>query len=304
MSEADVIECKPTRWFYLRALAMVTMFAVFCGLFMKDWKIGWPKKNEVYYTFEAFKKAKEEFQSHEEAERGAEAWNQFASEQLIGFPTGEGLLPSGVDSQATWPKVLIDYASYKKAFEEEGNKATPPQWATYTDERGWSSSTPEKSYDQGKIAEQLYFGIGSGVLMLVGLFFLVRTSRRSMKVDGEAFHAPNGTRIPYSALRRIDKRKWETKGLAYLFYDLGEGQRKTKLDGMVYGQFKAEEGAPAEKFFRRILENFSGELVELEDDEEEEDEPPADPSTPANSEGDGEGPDEGAENSAGKEKGD
>jgi hypothetical protein len=41
---------------------------------------------------------------------------------------------------------------------------------------------------------------------------------------------------------------------------------------MVYGQFKEEEGAPAEALFQRILANFDGELIELvvEDDEEDE----------------------------------
>ena len=38
-----------------------------------------------------------------------------------------------------------------------------------------------------------------------------------------------------------------------------------KVDGMVYGQFRPEDGAPAEKLFQRIRSNFSGELVELEE---------------------------------------
>ena len=43
MSEVETIECRPTRWFYLRAGAMVLMFGVFLVLFLKDWKVGWPK---------------------------------------------------------------------------------------------------------------------------------------------------------------------------------------------------------------------------------------------------------------------
>lgn len=269
MSEAEQIECRPTKWFYLRAVAMVTMFAVFLVLFLKDWKIGWPGKNEGYYTFQAFKAAKEVFKEHEAAGRSAEAWHALASARRIGFPEEKGLLPSGVDPASTWPEILTDYEGYKKAMEEEGNKATPPLWAKISDERGWSSNVPEKSYARKKIKEQLYYGIGSGALMLVGLFFLVRTARRSMKVDGEAYYAPGGERVPFSSIRRIDKRKWETKGLAYLTYEAGEEKKKVKVDGMVYGQFKAEDGAPAEKLFERILENFSGELVELEADEDE-----------------------------------
>lgn len=269
MSDEELIECRPTRWFYLRAGAMTLMFGVFFVLFMKDWKIGYPKKNEVYYTFQAFKEAKETFQEHEDASKTPEEWNEWASQQTIDFPEGEGLLPSGVATDAPWPEELTDYATYQQAFAEEGSKAIPPLWAAYTDERGWSSSTPEKSFNEKKIKEQLYFGIGSGVLMLIALFFLIRTSRRSMKVDREAFYAPDGRRIPFGAMEVIDKRRWETKGLATITYREGGAKRKAKVDGMVYGQFRNEDGAPAEALFERILKNFNGDLLELVDESEE-----------------------------------
>jgi hypothetical protein len=193
-----------------------------------------------------------------------------ASAQKIGCPAEEDVLPAEVDREATWPAILTDYEGYKKAVAEEGNQVTPPLWASYTAERGWSSGEPGKAYSEGKINEQLYDGIGSGVLMLVGLFFLVRTSRRTMKVDEEAYYAPAGQRVAFAGIRRIDMRKWETKGLAYLYYEDGANVKKLKVDGMVYGQFKAEDGAPAERLFTRILDNFSGELVELESDEDDE----------------------------------
>jgi hypothetical protein len=42
---------------------------------------------------------------------------------------------------------------------------------------------------------------------------------------------------------------------------------------MVYGQFKEENGAPAEALFQYILVNFEGELIELvvDDDDDEAD---------------------------------
>lgn len=260
----------------MRAGAMVAMFAVFFGLFLKDWKFGWPKKNEVYYTFLAFQAAKEAFEKHEEAGGTAEGWESFARGQKIGFPKEEGLLPTGVDPDGAWPGMLADYEAYKRAYQAEGKKPTPPGWTGYTARRGWSSVTPEKSYPKKKIDEQLHYGLGSGVLLLLGLFFMVRTSRRSMKVDGEAFHAPNGVRIPFSDMVLIDKRKWESKGLAYVRYKAGGAVKKAKVDGMVYGQFKAEDGAPAERLFQRILQNFSGDLMELGDAGEEEGEAPED----------------------------
>ncbi|MDB4480727.1 hypothetical protein N9040_10230, partial [Akkermansiaceae bacterium] len=55
------------------------------------------------------------------------------------------------------------------------------------------------------------------------------------------------------------------------------------IDGMVYGQFKEEEGAPAEALFQKVLENFEGELIELVDENENEE------ANDMDSEGDDEG---------------
>ncbi len=273
MHEAEIIECRATKWFYLRGWAMVIMFGVFLVLFLKDWKVGWPTKNEVYYTYKAFEKAEELFN---EREWSAEDWESETKKREL-FPAGDVVLPMHVDRKATWPLQLSGYESYRNAVIEEGNKTIPPMWALYTHERGWSSAIPEKSYEAKKIQEQLYYGIGSGILLIIALFFLVRNSRRSMKVDGEAFYAPGGERIAFESIRRIDVRKWRLKGLAYLFFEdaphsadsKGGALKRSKVDGLMYGQFKEENGAPAEALFQRILQNFKGELVELVDDEAE-----------------------------------
>jgi hypothetical protein len=55
-----------------------------------------------------------------------------------------------------------------------------------------------------------------------------------------------------------------------LIYEADGKFSKAKIDGMVYGQFKEEEGAPADALFQRILKNFEGELIELVDENENE----------------------------------
>lgn len=273
MSTPDTLICRPTKWFLWRAVAMLVLFGVFAALFFKDWKVGYPKKNLVYYTYQAFENARQEFREREEAGQSAAAWEAFAGAQTIPFPEDAGLVPEGTDLNAPWPAILVDYEAYKPVFEEGDTKKLAPGWLDYSDQRGWSSDPPKAAMDAGTIKEQFYFGLLCAVLTLLALFYLFRTGRRCMAVDGEAFHAPDGTRIPYDKMRRIDARKWAAKGLAYIYYEgKGEGLQKAKVDGMVYGQFREEDGAPAEALYQTILKNFSGELVELEpiDDAEEE----------------------------------
>ena len=93
-----------------------------------------------------------------------------------------------------------------------------------------------------------------------------------MKVNSRGYYPPGGDVIPFEKIIRLDKRKWETKGLATLTYLDGEEEKKTKIDGMVYGQFKSEEGAPAESLFQKVLSKFQGELIELVEEEDEEEE--------------------------------
>ena len=120
----------------------------------------------------------------------------------------------------------------------------------------------------GKIREQFYAAGVTGILALITLYFLLRTLRRSISVDEEALYTQDGKRIPYADMLRIDKRNWDTKGLALVYYTDGDVEKKVKLDGMVYGQFKEEDGAPAERLFSYLMEHFKGEVIEYIDEEE------------------------------------
>ena len=276
MSNSDTLICRPTKWFLWRALAMLLLFGVFTVLFFRDWKVGYPKKNVVFYTHEAFEAAREAFAEGEANNQTASQWEAFAKAQKIGFPDEPGVLPEGVDPDAGWPDVLVDYESYGAAYKEDLNKTLAPMWLSYSHAQGWGSEPPKSEKSKGKIQEQFYIGCFTAVLTILSGFYLIRTGRRSMRVDGEAYYAPGGQRIPFERIRRIDARKWAAKGLAYLYYEGdGGGLEKAKVDGMVYGQFKEEEGAPAEQLYQQIFKNFSGELVELEGEDEVEDGPAA-----------------------------
>jgi hypothetical protein len=268
MNNSNTIICRPTKWFLWRAVAMLVLFGVFTVLFFKDWKVGYPQKNVEFYKHQAFEKAKAAFQEGESKGQGASQWESFVGEQMV-YPEEEGILPKGEDPKTGWPEVLANYEGYKKGFEEGKEKAAPPLWLEYSHAQGWGSEPPESGNDADKIQTQLHFAIGSAVLTLFAVFYLMRTGRRSMVVDDEAFFAPGGPRIPFEKIQRIDKRKWEAKGLAYMTYEGEDGKSgKAKVDGMVYGQFREEDGAPAEALFQKILKNFKGELIELEPEEE------------------------------------
>ena len=240
---------------------MVLMFGGFGAYFLYDWKIGYPRKNYVIANYQAFSEAGSEWAANREN------WDEFVSKQTIPFEGEREMYPPDTDFEEKWPGIL---ATMERGNDEE-------LWKQYSAEKGWDQqiNIEEDRKPLYKIREQL---VAAGVCFLltaVALFFLIRTKKRFMKVDENAFYPAGGPAIPFEKMVRLDKRKWETKGLATLTYLDGDVEKKAKIDGMVYGQFKEEDGAPAEALFQKVLSRFQGELIELveEEDEDEDDEP-------------------------------
>lgn len=272
MSERLVL--KPTPWFLFRAVAMLAMFGVFAGMFYKDGHHGYREKNLVFYLSEAFKTARADFKK-ESLNSSPATWREHASQQIVPFKP-EHPLPDGTEIPMPWPPVLQDYERMKGASSAEESKL----FDEYRAEKGIDAAVPEHAYGAREIFEQWVIFAVCAVLALVTLFIFLRTLRREIVVDDEALYPSNGGRVPLRDLVRMDLRKWEKKGLAYLWATLpGGGERKIRIDGFVYGGFKKEneeDEEPAETLIKRIRGNFQGEVLELVAEEE----PPAQAAPP------------------------
>jgi hypothetical protein len=256
MTSSESIVCKPTPWFLFRALVMLLMFGVFAVLFYIDGSTGYRKKNEVYYLHKTFQIANEEFSKMNSS--GAltpEEWKNHAEKQSVAFPADRSILPLSLTLPMPWPEILHDYERMK-----------PLQWnilwREYTRERGLGASPSDHPYDAGKIREQwIVCGI-CAALAGAAAFFLIRTLGRSISADGEAVTSQQGKRVPYSDLKTLDLRKWDTKGIAFIDYDGASGKGRIRIDGLTYGGFKNENDEPAERLMRLIRSRFSGEIIE------------------------------------------
>lgn len=256
MTVPETIVCKPTPWFLLRAVVMLLMFGVFSVLFYKDGTVGYRKKNETFFLHKAFEASNNEFAKMNEAGRlTPETWKAHAAKQVVAFPEDRSILPADLKLPMPWPAILQDYEKMK-----------PLQWNTlwreYSKEQGLAAKPEEEPYSARKIGEQwVVFGICSA-LTLIAAFFLIRTVRRSISVDGEAVTTQEGKRIPFADMKKLDLRKWDTKGLAFIDYEGASGKGRIRIDGLTYGGFKKENDEPAERLMRQIRSRFSGEITE------------------------------------------
>ena len=238
---------------------MLVMFGGFGAYFLYDWKVGYPEKNYVVANYSTFNQAGEAWTV--DANRASpEVWNAFVEKQTISFDEDRSIYPSNTDFEEKWPEILKQMANHK----------SDDLWADYSGEMGWPQKVnlEDDPKTAGQIREQLIAACVCLLLTTIALFFLLRTRGRFMKVDDEGYYPPGGSLIPFLTIKTLDMRKWETKGLATLVYEADGKENKAKIDGMVYGQFKEEEGAPAEALFQKVLENFEGELIELVDENE------------------------------------
>ncbi len=256
MNVPEQIVCKPTPWFTLRAGAMLAMFSVFAVLFFIDGTTGYRKKNLEFYIHASFPQATAKF-SEMSAKGGltAASWKEFSEKQTVSFPKDASLIPADTKLPMPWPPVLTDY-----------EKVKPLQhnllWQEYSGEKQMDNEVSEHAFDAGKIREQIIVFYICLTLTLGTLFFLVRTARRSLKVDADALTTADGKRIPYADMKTLDLRKWDTKGIALVEFDGPSGRGRARIDGLTYGGFKKEQDQPAELLMNRIRANFSGEIIE------------------------------------------
>jgi hypothetical protein len=207
------------------------MLILMGAYFIYDGAIGYPKKNER-----------------------ADVQKWFEEEVLGGYDEAkaDGRLSSWLEEAADkgWPT---------------GENGEPPKWAAYAAERGW----PEKNekYTEKEIEEQFWWG--GGTLLAAAIVGVLLLLNRNKVLTGlpDGFITPEGIEVKHAEVFKVDKRKWDQKGLAYAWFRPGGdgAEKKVIIDDLKFG------GADA--ILTALLANFSGELIEkVADDEDEEEE--------------------------------
>ena len=250
------IVCKPTRWFVSRVMLILLMLVVFAVLFFIDGSTGYRKKNLVYFLHRNFQIANEQFASMK-AQGGltADSWKEHAAKQSVQFPEDHSTLPIDLKLPMPWPAVLHDY---DRMLPMQWNRL----WLEYSRTEGLSSNPPEQPYDAGKIHEQWVVFWICVALAVAAVFIFLRTMSRRIEGDDEGLRSPQGKRIPYATMKRLDLRKWSNKGLAFIDYEDVSGRGRIRLDGLTYGGFNLDSDEPAERLMKLIRSKFSGEIVD------------------------------------------
>jgi hypothetical protein len=112
-------------------------------------------------------------------------------------------------------------------YEKTGRDA---EWPAYAASRGWSTEKPHKFFRPADLYVQL--GL-SGILAVFGGIawaYWFTQKDRTLRSDAEAVYSPAGTRVPFSAITGLGKKKWDDKGLATVRYEIAGRKGQFVLD--------------------------------------------------------------------------
>lgn len=224
----ETILCRVTTWYYRRMGMMAGMCVAFGLYFLYDWKVGYPAANEIADKQTWFEKVL--LPSYDGAEKSGKLaeWLEKAD--------AEG-----------WPK---------------GKAGEPPKWLQFAAANGWPEKP--KRFTQKEVDEQLWWGLGTiGIGLAVAVVLLLN---RGKVLRGESDHlvTPEGELVRFADVVRVDKRKWDNKGLAYVWHCevAGGRERRAVIDDLKF--------AGADRVLERLLGAFRGELIEKVVDTEQE----------------------------------
>jgi hypothetical protein len=132
------------------------------------------------------------------------------------------------------------------AYEQFRTQENLEAWPAHARERHWTQTPPHKFYDQRDLAGQMVFGVLFTLLGGVTLVYWLGQKDRFFKMDQEAIVIPSGARVEFGEIVALEKKKWDSKGLAKASYRVGAGRKTFMLDDY---KFDA-------KPIRRILEEI------------------------------------------------
>ncbi len=133
------------------------------------------------------------------------------------------------------------YLLFKVANPELGEMQLFDKWKEVAAEHGWPAGTagkpvtpydvPKKEYD---INGQFYF---AGFAGLIGLFFLGKlllNRSRWIEADDEGMRSSENRELKFDQVTALDKKKWQSKGIAKVLYEVDGRKNKIVLDDCNY----------------------------------------------------------------------
>jgi len=137
-----------------------------------------------------------------------------------------------------WPKEQQRYVEFTeirgelealgKPVDDESHELRMA-WERHARESGYKRKFPKERTD-AKVREQILIG---SIMLAGGVLFaawIVWNHTRKVTVEGEVVTGASGEQVMLDSIFKIDRKKWEKKGIAYAIYEEAGKQKRLTLD--------------------------------------------------------------------------
>ncbi len=143
----------------------------------------------------------------------------------IAFLVGFGLW-FYYDGAITYPKHNERVAQFAAAKA----RGAAAEWADFAEKNNWPGQDHPNPYTSGEITVQFVLGTITAAMGLMVCGWLLYSRGLKLRSDGQVVCGVDGKPVPMGAFVKVDKRKWDRKGIAYAIYEENGKRRRLTID--------------------------------------------------------------------------
>jgi hypothetical protein len=123
-----------------------------------------------------------------------------------------------------------------EAYEALPEAGRQDAWKELAAENGWPTRTPAKSAEDIRhdIGGQFMMAVLCGVFAIPTLMMFMSGQGTWVEGDETVIRNSKGQEVPIAAITKIDKRKWQDKGIAKIYYEVDGKTKKFVMDDFKY----------------------------------------------------------------------
>ncbi len=140
-------------------------------------------------------------------------------------------------------------------YEELEKKDRLSEWPEIAGQRGWSLKDPGEPKSEADFSVQFVMATLAALPGLLYLFFYIRARGRWIEVNETELRTSWGQQLEFSQIVALDKKKWESKGIAKVIY-----QRNGRKGRLVLDDWKFDT-EPTRAILREIEANIDASQI-------------------------------------------
>lgn len=144
------------------------------------------------------------------------------------------------DGKYAYPQQMAAGRKFQEM--EELGIASVEEWRAVAKENGWPESKPKEDYpNEADIAIQFYMVWIAGIPGALVLLNVLRRLGSWIELEGNTLRNSRGDEFTLDQIVKIDKKKWDKKGIAHLYYEHEGDERRFLLDDFIYERPTTDE---------------------------------------------------------------